>query len=500
VPDDCVGDDPKLIRRAGLVLRADPRRVITKLFLPGQEMLTHGISRADAVINRVLAMTDEQVSLTLAATQRRFADRHHDLRTTFADHFGLVEHRLPETVEPSAERRALIGAYCTQEYSVEAAALFNPSIVAHPDQTSLAADELRFVMSVRGVGEGHISSVEFRTGVVDASDHVQIDPPGRHLVTGRAAPATMAREFLREALVDRADAAAADDILSLLPDHFDPAQLDAALASFGRDSLTQLHADAIVDRIRWIASCNYRLHFPPDRTLSERVIYPTSPAESHGIEDARFTRFIDDDGSVTYYGTYTAFDGSHVAPHLVETTDFETFEMTQLNGPAAKNKGMALFPRKVGGEFLALSRWDRESIDVASAADVHKWEGTVTVHAPRQPWELIQLGNCGAPIETAEGWLVLTHGVGPMREYGIGAILLDLDEPTKTIAVLSEPILAPTDEEREGYVPNVVYSCGALVHHETLIMPYGCSDSAIRFAFIDMPELLKRLGTSRSRR
>ena len=492
-----MSDDPALVRRGTQVLRADPRRVVTRLFLPGQEMVTHGISRADAVIGRVLAMTENQVSAALAATVTRFADRHHDLHAVFAEHFALVAHRLPRTADGSAERRDLIGAYFTREYSVEAAALFNPSIVVHPDQSGLATGELRFIMSVRAVGEGHISSIEFRTGVLTGSAGIRIDTPGRHLVTGRATPATMSREFLRDALAERADAGTADHLLSLLPAQFDTRDLDSAIASVERDKLTRRSAEAIIERIRWIVSCNYQLHFPGDRTLSERVIYPTSADESHGVEDARFTRFVEDDGRVTYYATYTAFDGSNVAPHLLQTNDFQTFDITQLVGPAAKNKGMALFPRRVNGKYLALSRWDREDIGLASSTDTREWGGGVTVQNPEQPWELIQLGNCGSPIETSDGWLVLTHGVGPMRTYGIGAILLDLDDPSTMIGALSQPILTPTEEERDGYVPNIVYSCGALLHEQTLVLPYGCSDSSIRVAFVNVSELLNRLRASR---
>jgi predicted GH43/DUF377 family glycosyl hydrolase len=483
------------VRRTGPVLRADPSRVVSKLFLPGQEILTHGISRADPVIHRVLAMTDDQVAETLEETVRRFTSRHHDLLATFAEHAALIEHRLPRC-NISAQRRALIGAYFTQEYAIEAAALFNPSVVAHPDQTVLATGELRFILSARAVGEGHLSSIEFRTGVFDPRTGVRIDTPRRHLLTGQATPTTLAHTFLRQALselVGQADAAGSDYLLSLLPPEFDTRQLEQAVAHVERDKLTRGSVDAIVERIRWIASCNYRLTFPADRPLAERVIHPTSPDESHGIEDARFTQFTKDDDTITYYATYTAFDGSNVAPHLLQTDDFQTFEVSQLIGPAAKNKGMALFPRRVNGGYLALSRWDRESIAVASSPDGRSWGDAITVQAPHQPWELIQLGNCGSPIETPQGWLVLTHGVGPMREYGIGAILLDLDEPTKLIGALSRPLLTPSDDERDGYVPNVVYSCGALLHQQALLLPYGCSDSSIRFAHLDMPELLHQL-------
>lgn len=295
---------PAFVRRATVVLRPDPSRVISRLFLPGQELLARGISRADAVIQRVLAMTDEAVADTLAATVRRFSDRHDDLAGVFAEHFALVAHRLPATATASPERRDLIGAYFTQEYSVEAAALFNPSIVAHPDQTGLAAGELRFIMSVRAVGEGHISCIKFRTGVV--TDHnVRIDDPGRHLVTGRAAPASMSREFLRNALAERVDTTAADDILDLLPPRFDAGDLDAAVGSVQRDALTRASAREIIERIRWIASCNYQLRFDDRRPLAERVIFPVGPDESNGVEDARFTRFVDD-GNSTYYAKHGA--------------------------------------------------------------------------------------------------------------------------------------------------------------------------------------------------
>lgn len=410
------------VRRGTVVLRPDSARVISRPFVPGDWASVHGASRTDGIIRRILDMADDEVAGTLAATVRQFTDRHDDLPGVFAEHFALVADRIPGRV--SAERRQLIGAYFTQEYSVEAAALFNPSIVAHPDQSGLSAGQLRFVMSARAVGEGHISSIEFRTGVFSGDD-VRIDDPGRYLSTGRASGS--------------------------------------------------------------------RLQFDRTRPISERVIFPYRREESGGIEDARFTVFTDDDGSTTYYATYTAFDGSRIAPHLLRTDDFAVFDFAPMSGPAAQNKGMALFPRRVAGRFMALSRWDQESIGVASSVDNRVWGDPVTVAVPERPWELIQLGNCGSPIETSAGWLVLTHGVGPMRTYGIGAMLLDLADPTVVRGVLRRPLLTANEAEREGYVPNVVYSCGALPHRETLVLPYGCSDSAIRFAFVELPALLHDL-------
>jgi len=484
-----------LLRRGDLVLAADPKRVIAKLFLPGQETLASGLSRADAVLNRVLDMPDEVVAATLAETLELFGDRHRDLRDILATHYKLVSHRLRDRDDISPDRALLIGAYFTQEFSVEAAALLNPSMVAHPDQSGLEAGQVRFIASVRAVGEGHVSSIEFRTGVAGDGDQVVVADPGRQVTAGRTGPRLIAREYLTAALAEESVLARAGDVLELLPDLFSAADLDRAVDSVRHDRLTRGSAEAAIDKIRWLVSCNYRAEFPADRPLSERVLYPAAPDEGRGMEDARLTRFVEEDGRVTYYGTYTAFDGVNIRPHLLQTDDFVSFETTHLIGPAARNKGMAIFPRRVGGEFLALSRWDRESIGITSSADGRYWAGAVTVQTPERTWEVIQIGNCGPPVETDEGWLVLTHGVGAMRAYGIGAILLDLDEPTKLIGALRQPLLMPNAAEREGYVPNVVYSCGGLMHGDTLVVPYGCSDSSIRFAFVDVPTLLERLRT-----
>ncbi len=484
---------PAMVRRGSLVLHADPTRVLAKLFLPGQETLANGLSRADAVLNRVLAMTEEQADQTLSEVLRLHGDRHAGLRGILEDHFTEIAHRLSPDTEVPRDRRALIGSYFTQEYALEAAALFNPSMVAHPDQSGLLPGELRFIMSVRAVGEGHVSSIEFRTGVLTGDDGVQLDDPGPHVVAGRPSPRTLSRDFLAAALAEHVDQAHAELVLRLLPERFDADDFDAVVAVINRDRLTRASAETVIAKVRWILSCNYDISVEPDRALSEVVLFPYGADERQGMEDARFTHFVEDSGTRTYYGTYTAFDGGNIAPHLISTEDFLSFEVTRLLGPAAKNKGMAIFPRRVGGEFLALSRWDRESIGIASSADGRLWSDAVTIQTPEQPWEVIQLGNCGPPIETEAGWLVLTHGVGPMRNYAIGATLLDLDQPTQVLGTLRNPLLSPNAEERDGYVPNVVYSCGALRHGDTLVMPYGCSDSAIRVAFIDLPTLLSSL-------
>jgi predicted GH43/DUF377 family glycosyl hydrolase len=486
-------DGVALVRRGHTVLRPDPNRVILKLFLPGQEVLSYGVSRADAVVQRLLSMDDDEIDDTLAATMSRFNGTGNDLTTVFEEHYALLEHRLPANTAITARHRLLIGAYFTQTHAIEGAALFNPSMVTHPDQSGLLAGEQRFVMSVRAVGEGHISSVEFRTGVISADDVIRFDIPGNHLTTGRAATATMPRDALRDAVAEYGDSPRAEHILNLLPNVVSPQALEEALAVSARDSLTRSSDQHIREQIRRISSCHYRLTFRPERSLSERVIVPTSPDERRGIEDARFTCFRAQDGTTRYYATYTAYDGDHVAPKMLSTDDFVEFESFQQFGKAAKNKGMALFPRQINGRYWALSRWDRESIAVADSATLRCWEDVVTVRTPLYPWELTQLGNCGPPIETTAGWLVLTHGVGPVREYAIGALLLDINDPTTVVGALCTPLLVATADEREGYVPNVVYSCGALVHGGTIVLPYGCSDSSIRIAFIDLDLLLRRI-------
>lgn len=454
--------DAPWVHRAPLTLRPDPRRVLARLFLPGQELLGNGVSRADAVIARILALDDARTHEVLVETRLAFDSRHHDLSATFREHFALVAHRIPSADDLSDERQQLVGAYFTQEYALEAAALFNPSLVPHPDQEGLPPGELRFVMSLRAVGEGHISSIELRTGVLGAAPlEVRLDEPDPHPTTGCITPTTMSSD--RRADTDRAGSG---------PD------LEGEPSPEGE-------------------SAAYTLSFDPTRPLSARVVFPTVAAESHGVEDARFVAFVDG-GTVTYHATYTAYDGANVAPRLLTTQDWLTFRSRPQRGPAARDKGMALFPRMVGGRYLALTRWDRESLGVTSSDDAITWGAPTTLVSPERPWEIVQLGQCGSPIETASGWLVLTHGVGPMRTYGIGALLLDLDHPTVVLGALERPFLTPDADERDGYVPNVVYSCGALVHQDQLVVPYGCSDSTVRFAFVDLQVLLDRLSWAAS--
>jgi predicted GH43/DUF377 family glycosyl hydrolase len=487
------GHPGALLARTRHRLTPDPSRVLDRLFVPGQETLIRGGSRAMAVIDRVLDLTEDEVDQTLARTLARFSGRHRDLEETLERNFGLVAHRLGSEIRVGRARRQLIGAYFTAEYALEAAALFNPSMVAHPDQAGCAPGEARFVMSLRAIGEGHLSSIEFRSGTIGADAGIRFDPPGRFLGTGRPRPVRYDRDLFQEKLAElRHQDENARFLWSMLPWRFTAAELEVALAELARQHVTREDSAALADTVRWMAESNYAVEFDAGHALSERVLWPTGPAESHGMEDARFVRFTGGKDA-TYYATYTAFDGSQVAPHLLETSDFLTFTVSQLSGPSARNKGMALFPRRIAGRYAALSRWDRESNAIGYSDNGYRWGEAITVQAPARPWELIQLGNCGSPIETPAGWLVFTHGVGPMREYAIGAVLLDLDEPERLVGALSQPLLVADESEREGYVPNVVYSCGAMRHGETVVLPYGCSDSSVRVATVDLGALLDRL-------
>src|SRR5437763_8122978 len=414
-----------MVKRTSHRLLHDPGRVIAKPYLPGEEIFTDTGTRAGLLMARILALPEDEVARVLADTLDRFAARHRRFEAVLERHFGLVAHRLTD-VPLSRERRLLIGAYFTNEYSVEGAALFNPSIVLAPDQAGVGPGQNRFIMSLRAVGEGHISSIEFRTGLVDRTSTVTFDPLGPCLVTGdRSPPAGYDKGSFRAKLVELgAGNDVAWAILDPLPERFTLDDLDARLSAFEREGAPPAISYETLKIIRVLAASSYVTAFAADSKLSERVIFPAGPHETHGIEDARFVRFSDDDGEVTYYATYTAFDGFEIMPQLIQTNDFASFRISTLTGPAAQNKGMALFPRRIHGNYVMLSRRDRENLHLATSTDVRRWADVTELHRPSRSWELLQIGNCGSPVETAEGWLVITHGVGPMRRYVLGAILL----------------------------------------------------------------------------
>ena len=485
---------PVPVTRTSVRLVTDPTRVITKPFVPGGDASTDGRSRIEGILSRIVKMPESEVTTALRTTQHRFAARHVDLRSVFEASFAAVERHLAPAGELSEERRLLIGAYFTQEYAIECAALSNPSMVPAPDQGGLAPGELRFVLSLRAIGEGHISSIEFRSGVIDATGQIEMDAPGPYARTARRRDPMYDKAMFRGKLKElRAYNEIAARVLDEQPDHFRIDQLESAIHDVHEQRGPSPEATHATRTMHWLASSNYDSSFSPDSKISERVLFPSGPTESQGMEDARFVRFTRDDGTVTYFATYTAFDGYQILPQLIETSDFASFRIATLNGASAKNKGIALFPRMIDGRYAALSRLDNENNFLMLSDNVRFWHDSEVIQGPRRPWELTQIGNCGSPLETEAGWLVITHGVGPLRQYALGAILLDAEDPARVIGHLAEPLLQPTEDERDGYVPNVVYSCGSMISGGLLVLPYGFSDVGTRIATVRLDDLLAEL-------
>ena len=479
----------ELAVRQRLRLHADPTRVIAKLFVPGHPEPRRGRQVSDAV-SHVLDLDEERVADGIAELVTRFGARHRDLRSTFERHAARIANRLPEGTVLTDERRLLLGATFTHEYSIEAAALCNPSFVEAPSQAGARAGTLDLVMSTRGIGEGHRSSIGFRTASVDERGQVTIDARGPFAGAGTLSSGTLhADAFRGMARRVRDDVEATTWVLDALGDEFTRAELDGRLAELEDQDDTRPGVALTVRRLRALAERGYCVDFDPSSPIDERVLYPVTSAEVSGVEDARFVRFEDDD-RVVYYATYTAYDGRDIVQQLLETVDFCTYEVSPLQGAAASNKGLALFPRRIDGHFVALSRHDGTSNAVAVTDDIRHWPTATALGGQARLWSSIQVGNCGPPIETDAGWLVLTHGVGPMRTYSIGACLLDLDDPTQMIGELADPLLTPGLDEQDGYVPNVVYSCGAVRHGSNLVIPYGVGDSSIGFACADIDDVL----------
>lgn len=477
---------------SGVELLPDRARVITRLFVPGWEDVGPGDSRAGPVIDRILALDEASVETAMSDLDERFVHRHTGLHETFMEHAAMVTSRIDPAVVLSAARLLLLGAAFTHEYAIEGAALCNPSAVLHPHQD--VGGGATFLLSVRGIGEGHRSSIGFRTGHIAADGTVSIEPAGPFPRMGLITEGPNYRSVFHAKLGELDDdRESASFVLDELSSCFDDAELDARIGELASDLTTRKHAEITIDHLLSLARCSYSASFAATTHLSERVLWPHASVERGGMEDARFVRFVDDDGTITYYGTYTAFDGVHIAQHVLETADFRSFQISPMAGAGAVGKGLALFPRKVGGRFAALSRSDRETNAIAFSDDIRCWETTEVFQTPHQQWEILQLGNCGSPIETERGWLVLTHGVGAMRTYSIGAILLDLDEPQLVLGATREPVLAPSQGHRDGYVPNVVYSCGGFAHGDTLVLPYGVGDQTIAIATLSINDLLDKM-------
>ncbi|CAM3159164.1 MULTISPECIES: glycoside hydrolase family 130 protein [Sphingomonas] len=417
-----------------LRLHADPSRVVVRPF----HIAWGGgngapPSRTERLVGEVLAMTPQEARDQLETVLKDFEARHWQTRRVFMTRYDQIEDLLKlDGSKIGDEKRQLIGAYFCHEYSYAAAALMNPSAVPHFDQTGIQPGSQRILMSMRAVGEGHISSVAFREGIINDQNQLRLAP--------------------------------------------EPPFATA----------TDVHGWGDED----MPSGPITVHRHRDSTLSGTVIFPITQAQSKGLEDMRIVQFTHDDGAVEWIGTYTAYDGSGIQSELMRTRDFRAFDLVPMTGAAARNKGMALFPRKVAGQYMMIGRQDGENLFLLKSDSLTHWDEGEKILTPVYPWELVQIGNCGPPIETEEGWLLLTHGVGAMRKYSIGAALLDKNDPSKVLGRTKQPILAAKDQDREGYVPNVVYSCGAIRHGDSLFLPYGIADSSIGFAFVKISELL----------
>ena len=480
-----------IVRRTNLVIRPNASRV---LFRPFNQL---DDARVVRIVARVMSLRDGEVAQLLERVLAEFRGRHHRLQQFFLHRFEQMRRHMVTDLPLSEDRRMLIGSYFTQEYSVESAALFNPSWVWHPDQSNVAPGSRRFVLSLRSTGEGHISSITFRSGIIDALSDITLDPVTQFVTTPQTVPDPFYDKWLFERTLFELGTADgfSERVLNRLADNFNMKELRAAVRSVELEYRTQSKVlpPSTSRSILALAEANYEVIYEPETQMSERIIFPNSPTESNGVEDARFVQFTEDDGQTKYLATYTAYDGRVTFPQILETADFLRFKISTMNGPQVQNKGMALFPRKINGRYAMLSRQDGENIFLMYSEDLHFWLTRETLLKPTYGWEFVQLGNCGSPIETEAGWLVLSHGVGPMRKYSIGAFLLDLHDPSKIIGRLREPLLSPEHTEREGYVPNVVYSCGGQIHGKDLVIPYAMSDYASTFALVDVNDLLNAL-------
>jgi len=487
------------IKRKAIRFTPDPKRVITRFFMPGNQ------ERTLALIYKVLHMSTEDREKVFDQILRNFSNRHRNITRIFEKNFENVKEIVrgvgidPDTLD--IKKKLTIGAYFTMEFSIEATAFFNPSIVEDPYQGDLLPGQKRIIVSFRATGEGHLSSLVFRSGIIDENNNLTFKPASglvdvpeiitRYIYEKRAFLNKLEEMNIKKDVIDL--------VMNQLGDQFKYGELQAAIENVMQKKDLSITRKKVVNAIKWLASSHYEVMFSLDTAISERVLFPISYSESNGIEDARFVRFSDEDGSIIYYATYTAYDGYSILPKLIETKDFYHFKVVPIHGEYSQHKGMALFPRKIKGEYAMLSRIDGVNNYVMFSDNINLWLKAKKILEPVYPWELVQIGNAGSPIETEHGWLVITHGVGPMRTYCLGASLLDLENPTKIISRLKEPLLVANEEEREGYVPNVVYSCGSILHNGELIIPYGMSDYASSFASVSLDELVHQFLPSSSK-
>lgn len=483
-----------LVERKPIKVYPDPKRVIARFFFNGEE-------RAMEVVRQVMGLSSKEVFSLISPLLQEYSKRHRNITKILTRHCkkikGCIEKAGYEFDSLDKYEKLLLGSYFTHEYSIESAAFFNPSVVEDPDQSDLVEGEKRLIISFRAVGEGHISSVVFRRALIDRDHNITVMPAGNYIDEAEIIKNAIYNKklFLKKAADSMIDIEILDEMGNKLNDKFDYATLRKVIIdgkSMQEDNLKKLE----YDKILWLSDTYHEISFSRDTDLSDRVIFPISEFERKGIEDARFVRFVKDDGSVIFYATYTAFDGAMIMPKLLQTTDFYDFKISPLHGVGAQNKNLALFPRKINGQYAMMSRIDGWNNYLMYSDKLTVWDNPVKLQSPAFPWEFIQIGNCGSPIETDAGWLLITHGVGPMRRYVLGASLFDLDDPSVEIGRLTEPLVIPNTDEREGYVPNVLYSCGSIIHDGELIIPYGLSDYCSSFATVKLDLLLDKLRNS----
>lgn len=484
---------PIELTRKDIVFQSDSSRVIARFFYNGDD-------RSRQLILAIRELSETQQLQELGNVLRKYAKRHRSIRRIFERHFNKLSHLLSSIgIDPqdlNSTEQLLIGAYFTTEYSIEAAAFFNPSIVEDPDQSRTEPGETRIILSFRATGEGHISSIVFRSALIDKHNTIIVDPPGRLLDSPEHVRNHIYKKesFLKKLKdMQNFDNPAYPAIMEKLTETFTYEELKRYANETSKLPQMDIAANLFLNEMMWLASSHYEMFFSLDTDISERVIFPIADTEKNGIEDARFVRFTDEHDLQTYYATYTAYDGANILPKLLVTKDFYHFTVMPLHGEIAQNKGMALFPRKINGKYVMLCRIDGVNNYIAYSDNISIWRKAILIQTPKYTWEFIQIGNCGSPIETKAGWLILTHGVGPMREYVLGVSLFMLDNPEVEIGRLDRPLLVPNRWERDGYVPNVVYSCGAFVHNQNLIIPYAISDYASTYAVVGLDGLLDEL-------
>ena len=521
------------VNRKKFIFSPDPSRIIARFLYVSDE-------RSADIIRKVLAMPEKEVNIAISQLLRGYSRRHRNISKVFEKYFNRLA-PIFDKIEVNEEdlsesQKALIGSYFTMEYSIESAAFFNPSVVEHPDQSEIGKDEKRVIFSFRATGEGHISSIVFRSGILDKNNNLTIEPVGKMLAEADVIKRNIyEKKTFQKKLNEMQDHPTV--ILTPLIEKLEEVQnqenviapvvvgtpienseqKNTISTAFVFDNLNEKFTYGelmknielarkkpdvteeqlkIIIQMMWLASSHYEIHFTIDSAISERVIFPISATEQKGIEDARFVKFTDDNGEITYYATYTAYDGMATMPKLISTKDFYDFKILPINGEIAQNKGMALFPRKINGKYARLCRIDGVNNYIAYSDSINIWREAKIIQRPKYPWELVQIGNAGSPIETKEGWLVITHAVGSMREYSLGASLYDLENPEIEIGRLSSPLMVPNEAEREGYVPNVIYSCGSMIHNDELVIPYAMSDHSSTYATVDLRELLDVLKAS----